>query len=93
MKVKTDMNATEDFFEVVTAGHIIAVTLHACLFVSLTIWSRISGVNRAKNVVAGSPKGMDGPTGSENSRMLTVQGVSDHSASSWLLSLPTAYPP
>ena len=28
--VKTDMNATEDFFEVVTAGHIVAVTLHTC---------------------------------------------------------------
>jgi len=27
------------------------------LFVSLTIWSRSSGVNRAKNVVVGSPKG------------------------------------
>ena len=30
MKVKTDMNATEDFFEVITAGHIVAVTLHTC---------------------------------------------------------------
>ena len=35
MKVKTDMNATEDFFEVVTAGHIIAVTLHACSMTDL----------------------------------------------------------
>jgi len=40
----------------------------ACLLVSLTIWSRSSGVNRAKNVV-GSPRGMDGPTGSEVSRL------------------------
>ena len=29
-KVKTDMNATEDFFEVITASHIVAVTLHTC---------------------------------------------------------------
>jgi len=35
MKVKTDMNATEDFFEVVTAGHIVAVTLHACSMTDL----------------------------------------------------------
>ena len=29
-KVKTDMNATEDFFEVITASHIVAVTLNTC---------------------------------------------------------------
>ena len=50
------------------------------LFVSLTMWLRSSGVNRVKNVVVGSPKVMDGPTGSENSRMLTAQGVSGHCA-------------
>ena len=50
-------------------------------------------MNRGKKVVVGSPKGMDGPTASENSRMLTVQGVSDHSVSSSLLSPLTPCPP
>ena len=50
----------------------------ACLLVSFMMWSRSSGVNKAKNVVVGSPKGMDGPTGSNNSRTLTVQGMPDH---------------
>ena len=38
----------------------------AYLFVSLTMWSRSSGVNRAKNLAVGSPKVMDGSTGFEN---------------------------
>ena len=34
-KVKTDMNATENFFEVITASHIVAVTLRICGMTSL----------------------------------------------------------
>ena len=40
-KVKTDMNATEDFFEVITAGHIVAVTLHTCGMTNLEHLPRI----------------------------------------------------
>ena len=40
-KVKTDMNATEDFFEVITAGHIVAVTLHTCGMTNLEDTPRI----------------------------------------------------
>ena len=71
----------------------ICTTQHTYPFLSCTMWSRSSGVNRAKKVVVGSPKVMDGSTGSKNSRMFTVQGVSDHSVSSSLVSKLTPYPP
>ena len=40
-KVKMDMNVTEDFFEVITTGHVVAVSLHTCGMINLEDTPRI----------------------------------------------------